>query len=181
MFHVHLSVSFSVCFFLSVLDSFLSFISFFNCTHRSCRLWCMHSWSWQSRLGNVWFTDPLLTFWFDLPFTFQRPGILTVKGLLRSDSACLTMVENHSKYPASWVTDWICHIVHSAQSKIMVSNHMYNSPTPAHTILYEEFSIISFAEMLFHTLVLYILVVKLQANCKNIQFIWSYASLKVTP
>lgn len=65
----------------------------------------MHSWSWQSRPGNVWFTDPLLTHWFDLPFTFQRPGILTVQGLLRSDSACLTTVENHSKYAALWLTD----------------------------------------------------------------------------
>lgn len=95
-----------VCFFLYFcLPLSLSFISFFNCTHRSCRLWCMHSWSWQSRPGNVWFTDPLLTFWFDLPFTFQRPGILTVQGLLRSDSACLTTVEKHSKYPASCLAD----------------------------------------------------------------------------
>lgn len=100
------SVSFSVCCFLYFCLSRLSFISFFNCTHRSCRLWCMHSWSWQSRPGNVWFTDPLLTYWVDLPFTFQRPGILTVQGLLRSDSACLTTVENHSKYAAYGLTDW---------------------------------------------------------------------------
>lgn len=65
----------------------------------------MHSWSWQSCSGNVWFTDPLLTYRFDLPFAFQRAGILTVQGLLRCNSACLTTLENHSKYAASWLTD----------------------------------------------------------------------------
>lgn len=115
-------------------------ISFFNCTHGSRRLWCMHSWSWQSRPGNVWFTDPLLTHWFDLPFTFQSPGILTVQGLLRFDSACLTTVENRSKCAASWLTDWLaewmCHIIRKAQSNIVgFQPHVQRPHTCSHHLL----------------------------------------------
>lgn len=54
-----------------------------------------------------------------------------------------------------WFTEWICHIVHKAKSEIMVSNHTRNGPTPAYTICYKEFCIISLAKMLFHTSVLW--------------------------
>lgn len=154
-----MSVSFSVCFCLYFrLSLCLSLISFFNSTHRSCRLWCMHSWSWQSRPGNVWFTDPLLTYWFDLPFTFQRPGILTVRGAIE---VRLSMFDHGGKplkiccVLTDWLTEWMCHIVHKTQSKIMASNHTCSGPTPAHAICYKEFCIISLAKTLFHTSVLW--------------------------
>lgn len=96
----YMAVSFS-----AYISVFTSFCLLFPRAQRSRRLWCMHSWSWQSCSGNVWFTDPLLTYRFDLPFAFQRAGILTVQGLLRCNSACLTTLENHSKYAVSWLTD----------------------------------------------------------------------------
>lgn len=76
-------------------------------------------------------------------FPFQKPGIFTVQGTLRSDSACLTMVENQSQCAASWLTDWftewICHSAYcKAQSKILISYHTCTGPTPAHTICYKN-------------------------------------------
>lgn len=143
-FFVH--VLLQVCLFISLrfrLSPLLSFISIY--THRSCGLWCMHSWSWRRRPGNVWFTHPLLTYWFDSPFPFQRPGILTVQGLWRSDSACLTTVEKRSEYVARWLTDWhlewMWHVQHKVQANILTFTHTCNSPSPAHTISLKEFCI----------------------------------------
>lgn len=67
--------------------------------HISCRLWCVHSWSWRSRPGNVGFTDttPPMTRWFAFPSIFQKAEILTVQGTLRFDSACLIAVEKPLK------------------------------------------------------------------------------------
>lgn len=180
---------FHVCLFFclySSLSLFLSFMSFFNCTHGSRRLWCMHSWSWQSRPGNVWFTDPLLTYWFDLPFTFQRPGILTVQGLLRSDSACLTTVENHSKYAASWLTDILNGCDTSCIKLSQKSGFLTTRAMDPH--LLTPFVTKNLASLVllkyYSTLQFYwnnnTLAVKLQAECKD-RYIWSYASLKVTP
>lgn len=135
------------------LSSVRSFISFFNCTRRSCRLWCMYSWSWQSCPGNVWFTDPLLTYWFDLPFTFQRPGTLTAQGAI---VVRLSMFDHGGKplkiCSTDWNTEWMWHTMHKAPSKIVVSNRTCTLPTPAHTMCYKVFCTISPAQMLFHTL-----------------------------
>lgn len=96
----YISVSFSAFF-------FPSFGLLFPRTHRSRRLWCMHSWSWQSRSGNLWFTDPLLTYWFDLAFTFQRPGILTVQGQLRCNSACWRWKTIQNMQCLDWLICWM--------------------------------------------------------------------------
>lgn len=167
-----LRVSVAICRHISV--SFLSFILLFDRTHRSRRLWCMHSWSWQSRPGNVWFTDPLLTYWFDLPFTFQRPGILTAQGLLRSDSACLTMVENRSEYAASWLTDTVNGCDTSCMKPGQKSRFLTTFAMDLH--LLTPFVTKNFASLVlvkyYSTLQFYwnnnILAVKLQAERKDI-------------
>lgn len=144
--------------------------------------WCMHSWSWQSRPGSMWFTDPLLTYWFDLPFTFQRPGILTAQGLLRSDSACLTTVENRSEYAASWLTDMVNGCDTSCTKLGQKSRFLTTFALDLH--LLTPFVAKNFASLVlvkyYSTLQFYwnnnILAVMLQAERKD-----SYASLQVTP
>lgn len=110
-----LRVSVAICRHISV--SFLSFILLFDRAHRSRRPWCMHSWSWRSRPGNVWFTDPLLTYWFDFSKTwnFNSAGAIEVR---------LSTFDHGGKplriccFLTDWYSEWMWHILREAGSEI---------------------------------------------------------------
>lgn len=94
----------------------LSFLlsAVFTSVHISFSFWCMHSWSWQSCPGNLWFTDPLMMCRFDFPFYLQR--ILTVQGNIE---AHLRVFDHGGKPLNMWciLIDWM-DVPFSTQSPI---------------------------------------------------------------